>query len=320
MDYKQFGSTGIAVSPICFGSMRLDPSPDGRKIARRALDAALDSGINLLHSSDSYGTRDLMGEALADRSGREDLHHIVKVCAPDYRQNHFDAAVFRDQVEKALRELRAERITFVQHLHRGVTKSECYSPAGDALRLAQLHHMRSEIEGVFADLRQEGKVRHLLCFPHTRVYAGAAVDGPPFEGLVAFFNLLEREMADLFPQMEAQGLGMFAMRPLLQGMLSDRRADRAQLPPDDRMRGSEWDIHYQRLHTIRERLGETDLPLETIALQFSLIPKIVASVIVSLNTEGQVAAAVSAVTADHKAPTLDAVEAADPADMTKETQ
>lgn len=319
MDYRHFGSTGIAVSPICFGSMRLDPTPDGRRTARRALDAALDAGINLLHSSDSYGTRDLLGEALADRTDRDDLHHIVKVCAPDYSENIFDASAFRRQVDLALKELHTERITFVQHLHRGVTKPKCYSTDGDATRLAQLDQLRSEIAAVFDDLHKEGKVGHLLSFPHTRGYAGAALNGTPFEGLVAFFNLLEREMADLFPVMEAQGQGMFAMRPLLQGMLTDRRADRTRLAQDDRMRSAEWETHYHRLQAIREHLGDLEQPLENVALRFSLIPLIVASLIVSLNTEDQVTAAIAAVNDTAPMPTLENVTAADPAASTKES-
>ncbi|MBL4892776.1 MAG: hypothetical protein JKX91_13315 [Rhizobiaceae bacterium] len=66
MDYRRIGGTDLDVSVLCFGPMR-SAAKDGNETSKagaRALEAALDAGVNFLHSSYEYGTRRMMTEVL----------------------------------------------------------------------------------------------------------------------------------------------------------------------------------------------------------------------------------------------------------------
>ncbi|MFP4562049.1 MAG: hypothetical protein ACLFRY_01955 [Spirochaetia bacterium] len=61
-------------------------------------------------------------------------------------------------------------------------------------------------------------------FPYTVGYGRKAVESGDFSGLVAYFNALETEMFDLFPEMETSGMGFIGIRPFaVQFALSDSR-------------------------------------------------------------------------------------------------
>ena len=55
MQARRFGNTDLEVSPICFGPMRFankaGSDDDVSRNGRRALERALERGVNFLHSS-----------------------------------------------------------------------------------------------------------------------------------------------------------------------------------------------------------------------------------------------------------------------------
>lgn len=285
MAYRKFGDTDLEVSEICFGPMRFSakaPGSDAQsKTGQRALERAIERGVNFIHSSYEYGTRWALGAALKDHPKRHDLHHIIKVPVPDFDDGgRFDAAKFRLRVEEALRDLHTERIAVLQHLQRA-------RPNEDALRLPAIAAVNEEMLAVFAKLRKEGKVGYLTTFPYSPGFAAAALPTGAFSGMVAYYNLIEMEMADHFSAMEAQGQGFFCIRPFMGGLLTTPRADREQLPAGDRLLDEKWQPAYARLALLQEALGDTE-SLTAFAIKFALIHPIVTSLIVGLNSPEQV--------------------------------
>jgi len=247
---RRFGRTDIDVSEVSFGAMRVTgdaahvarsrpPTPsevqEQNHRGRRALQAALDGGVNCFHSSDDYGTRWLLGEVLHSHPRRSDVHHVIKVTTPDYQENAVDLGMVRREVEQALSDLHAERISFVQHLQRGprVSKEDAYSAVGDRRRIEALPAVSQDFLGVVDELRDEGKVGCAVTFPHTMAYAEAALQDERWAGMVHFFNLLETEGLRLLDAAGSAGRGYFALRPLLQGLITDKRVDRDSLRPGD---------------------------------------------------------------------------------------
>ena len=284
MQARTFGTTDLEVSPICFGPMRFadrdGTDDDLSRGGRRALERALERGVNFLHSSYEYRTRWSMGRVLANHPRRHDVHHVIKVPVPDSDDGgRFDAAKFRLRVEEALRELHADRIAVIQHLQRA-------RPNSDELRLRDVGAIGEPLRDTFETLRAEGKVGYLTSFPYTTAFAEAALATGAFSGLVAYYNVVEMEMARFFPVLERSGGGFLCIRPFLAGLLTDRRADHHTLPDDDRMRAPEWDAAYERLAVLRKRLGPASMT--RFAIRFALAHPIVASLIVGLNTVAQV--------------------------------
>lgn len=291
MKYRNFGQTDLEVSVICFGPMRFaakEPGSDDKSQAgQHALEHAIERGVNFIHSSYEYGTRWAMGNVLKDHPKRHDLHHIIKVPVPDFKDGgKFSAEKFRLRVEEALRDLHTERIAVLQHLQR-------HDPNTDAMRTPDIPHVHEEMLEVFSKLKDEGKVGYLTTFPYTPGFAEAVIDAEQngrqlFDGMVAYYNPVEMEMGQFFESMQARGQGFFCIRPFMAGLLTDRRINRAALPAGDRMQASQWDAAYERLAQFQSALNKDIDSWTAYTIQFCLSHPIVTSLIVGLNTVAQV--------------------------------
>lgn len=286
MNYRKFGNTDLEVSEICFGPMRFSAKEPGSdetsKTGQQALQRALERGLNFIHSSYEYGTRWAVGQVLKDHPKRHDLHHIIKVPVPDFDDGGtFSADKFRLRVEEALRDLHTDRIAVLQHLQKA-------RPNEDDTRIAHIPAVHEQLAETFEKLRDEGKVGYLITFPYTPTFGAEALKTGDFSGMAGYYNLIEMEMAEFFPQMEARGQGFFCIRPFLAGLLTDQRADRSQLPAGDRFQDDQWLTAYKRLDILRASLGDAVDSWTVFAIKFALCHPIVTSLIVGLNSTEQV--------------------------------
>ena len=285
MQQRRYGSTDLLVSPICFGPMRFTertPGDDPKSGAgTRALERALERGVDFLHSSYEYGTRWAMEGVLKDHSKRSEIKHIIKVPVPDFKDADFSGIKFRQRIEEALRELHTDQIHIVQWLLRD-------DPNTDERRIARIAACLEPTLDVFHTLREEGKVGYLAPFPYTPAFARAILDTGRTEGMVAYYNLLEMEMYPFLDTLEAQGYGLICIRPFLEGMLTDARIDPAKAPEGDRAHDPGWASRYALLDKVRAVLGEEPNSWTDFALQFCLADPRVTSLVVGLNTEAQV--------------------------------
>ena len=284
MQYRRLGGTDLEVSVVCLGPMRAaakEPGNDEKSRAgERALRRALDLGVNLLHSSYEYGTRWMMGRVLQEHPKRADLHHVIKVPVPDFTDgDRFDVAKFRLCIEEALRELHAERIAVLQWMWRS-------DPNNDARRLPLLARILDDVVAAFEKLRDEGKAGYLFTFPYTVACAQAAVETGRFAGLLAYYNLAELEMLDLFGGLERRQMGFIAIRPLYEGILTDERAvPRAGDRFADPQYAPALTTRRKIAEAFRSEIGES---MTAFALRVVLAEPVVASLVVGLNRPEQV--------------------------------
>jgi pyridoxine 4-dehydrogenase len=196
-----------------FGAMRLTGSgiwgePDDPDEARAVLRRALELGVTLIDTADSYGpevSERLIGEALYpypdglviatkagfERSGPGRWH-------VNGRPEHLRAAC-----EGSLRRLRLERIDLYQ-LHR----IDRNVPLEDQL-------------GTLADLQREGKIRHIGLSEVSvadirRVRAAVEV-----VSVQNHYNLANRSAEDVLDHCEDEGLGFLPWFPLAAGDLAE---------------------------------------------------------------------------------------------------
>ena len=84
MHYRAFGRTGLKISSLVLGTDNLvNPTPEAESLA--ILDAALDAGINLVDTSNSYAAGQaeiLIGKWLSTRPRRDDVFIATKVFYP----------------------------------------------------------------------------------------------------------------------------------------------------------------------------------------------------------------------------------------------
>lgn len=286
MKTRKFGNTNLEVSEICFGPMRFSAKESGSdeksKAGKQALERALERGLNFIHSSYEYGTRWAVGDVLKNHPKRHELHHIIKVPVPDFDDNKkFNPSKFRLRVEEALRDLHTDRIDILQHLQRA-------KPNLDHVRIPSIPLVQEPMLETFGKLKEEGKVGHLTTFPYTPSFGRKALETGSFSGLVAYYNLIEMEMAEFFSDLESKNQGFLCIRPFMGGLITDNRVFRNRLPNGDRYRDIKWATAYERLDILKSHFGDAIESWTQFAIKFCLCHPIVTSLIVGLNSTQQV--------------------------------
>ncbi|SFF39560.1 Predicted oxidoreductase [Actinacidiphila alni] len=86
MTHRQLGTTGVRVSPLTLGALNFGKkTPQQYEDSKAVLHAALDAGINIIDTSDSYHageSEEVVGEVLRER-GRDDIVVATKFNRPN---------------------------------------------------------------------------------------------------------------------------------------------------------------------------------------------------------------------------------------------
>ena len=227
METRNLGRSGLRVSVVGLGCNNFGArlhAAGTRAVVHRALDA----GITLFDTSDSYGNRGgsetQLGELLGDR--RKDI-----VLATKFGWEMDDAQTMKGgsrryvmrAVEASLARLRTDWIDLYQ-LHR----PDPLTPIEETLRALD-------------DLVHQGKVRYIGCSNLAGWQVADAAWTSRHHGLAAFasaqneYSLLVRDVErELVPALEAYGMGLLPFFPLGGGMLTGKYRRNAPLPPDAR--------------------------------------------------------------------------------------
>lgn len=203
----------LPVHRLGYGAMQITGPgiwgpPRDHDEAVRVLRRAVDLGVTLFDTADSYGphvSEALIAEALhpypagvviATKAGleRPGPNQWVPNGHPDY---------LRAQCEGSLRRLRVERIDLWQ-LHR----IDSRVPAADQF-------------GVLAELVAEGKVRHVGLSEVSVDEIEAARRVVPIATVQNRYNLAERDAEPVLDHCAAQGIGFIPWFPLLTGKLAE---------------------------------------------------------------------------------------------------
>jgi predicted aldo/keto reductase-like oxidoreductase len=82
---REFGNTGIKLSPLTFGSMRLDPARIELKTAISLISYLYANGVNTFHSSHEYDTDPFFCQVMQQfrqLHPSAEILHIAKIPAP----------------------------------------------------------------------------------------------------------------------------------------------------------------------------------------------------------------------------------------------
>ncbi|WAX93571.1 aldo/keto reductase [Aminobacter sp. NyZ550] len=232
MEKRVLGRTGLEVSVVglgCnnFGGMIRSLDTEG---ARKVVHAALDAGITLLDTSDSYGVNGgseiTLGEVLGDR--RKDMVLATKFASPLNREksNRYNGSrgYIMNAVEDSLRRLKTDYIDLYQYHF-----PDPQTPVEETLRALD-------------DLVKQGKVRYLGC---SNLPAWMLVDASwtsrhhnlhSLQSTQAEYNLISRTAeTELFPAMHRTGMTLLPYFPLASGLLTGKYRKGQALPEDTRM-------------------------------------------------------------------------------------
>jgi aryl-alcohol dehydrogenase-like predicted oxidoreductase len=291
MEFRRLGNSGLVVSVVGLGTnnfgMKLDL--DG---SREVVHAALDEGITLFDTADSYGkSEERLGEIL---EGKRDDVVLATKFGSDSRARGNDNGedwgargsrrYIKRSVESSLRRLRTDWIDLYQ-MHR----PDEATPIEETL-------------SALDDLVREGKVRYLGSSNFTGWQVAEAEWISRSRHLERFvsaqneYSWLKRDLeTDLVPALEHYGVGLLPFFPLASGLLTGKYR-RGEAPPQG-SRIQAWgresvltDETFDVLEKLEAFAGERDITLLDVAIGGLAAQPAVASVIAGATSREQVVA------------------------------
>ena len=228
MDYRVLGRSGVKVAPLALGTGNFaDPTPEDESI--RIINRAIDAGINLIDTSNSYSNGEserMIGRAWAKGARRKELILATKAF---YKvgMGPNDEGLSRLHLiracEDSLRRLQTDYIDLYQ-----VHRPSPTIPLDETL-------------GALTDLVRQGKVRYIGSSTHPAWKIMEAIMVSEMKGHARFvceqppYNLLDRRIEnEVVPMCQAYGLGLITWSPLAQGVLDGRYSSATELPADSR--------------------------------------------------------------------------------------
>lgn len=264
MEFRNIGRSGLRVSVIGLGCNNFGGRID-LEATRRVVHKALDLGITLFDTADTYGNRGGSEAYLGEILGA-DRRRIVLATKFGMPMDDLGAQVGASRryimaaVEDSLRRLRTDWIDLYQ-LHQPDPRT----PIEETLQALD-------------DLIRQGKVRYIGCSNLAAWQVVDAVWSARTSGLNTFAScqdeyslLVRRPEAELIPAMRHLGLGLLPYFPLASGLLTGKYHRNAAMPAGARLTTTErlasryltdrnWEIVAQ-LESVATARGHTLLQL-----------------------------------------------------------
>jgi aryl-alcohol dehydrogenase-like predicted oxidoreductase len=288
-----FGRTGLEITPIGFGAWAIGgtgwggawgPQDDDEAVG--AIQRAVELGINWVDTAAVYGlghSEELVARALKDVPDSERPYVFTKCSLVWDESGDVHNVLERDSVkrecEDSLRRLQVDVIDLYQ-IHWPLPDEDI-----------------EEGWGALAELKEEGKVRHIGVsnFDVSQMERANAI--APVETLQPPYNMLDREVEDeILPYCGEQNIGVIVYSPMRSGLLTGKMTpERVQNLPSDDWRRSDDDFQepkllknlelVEKLAEIGERHGRS--PGE-VAIAWTLRPPAVSAAIVGGRRPDQV--------------------------------
>jgi aryl-alcohol dehydrogenase-like predicted oxidoreductase len=295
-EHRRLGASGLTVSVVGLGcnnfGMKL-----GLDESRPVIEAALEAGITLFDTSDSYGdSEEILGQVLAEGgAGRRDEivlatkfgSHLKGALGPD-RGARGSRRYIRRAVERSLRRLRTDHIDLYQ-LHR----PDPLTPIEETL-------------AALSELVDEGKVRYIGS-SNFAAWQVADADWTARTGGHSRFisaqneySLLERSAeAELVPALDRFGVGLLPYFPLASGLLTGKYRRGEDVREDFRLRA--WgmmsvltDANFDVLEKLSAFADERGISMIDLAIGGLAAQPTVASVIAGATSVEQIRTNVAA--------------------------
>ncbi len=255
MEYRKLGTTDLAVSAICLGSMTWGQQ-NSEAEGHAQLDYALDRGVNFVDTAEIYSvpprretqgsTERIIGSWLAARKNRDKVIIATKVAGrgdadwlrPGGAGAILDAKNIACAIDGSLKRLQTDYIDLYQ-LHWPDRSLPLWGAGGTTYRRPSKRDETpiEETLEALAALVKAGKVRHIGLSNETPwgvarfLRAAELGHGPRIVSIQNAYNLLNRSFEmGLAEFVERDAVGLLAYSPLAQGFLTGKYQGGARPP------------------------------------------------------------------------------------------
>ena len=283
MKRHPIGATGLEVTEIGFGSSGLGSMPDtyGYAVdedrARATVRAMFDSPLNLLDTSNIYGTgrsEERIGAVIRERGGLPERFVISTKLDRDAETGRFDASRARRSIEESLERLGVDHVQIL-HLHDPEHAPNLQEITAKGGALDELLRMKEEGLTQAVGLAM-GRLDMMV--PLLRDW--------PFDVLMSHnrYTLLNRSADAMFDEAQARGIAILNAAPYASGVLAKGSA---AMPLIAYQPATEEQLApVRRIEAACARHG---VPVGAVALQFSARDQRIASTVAGVTRPDSVA-------------------------------
>ena len=284
MEYRQLGKTGLQVSSIGLGTNNFG-NRVGQKGASLIIDHALDVGINMIDTSNSYGggySEKYIGEAL---KGKREKAIIATKVSSRIAEGPNNAGNSRKHIMAAI-EVSLKRLQT------------------DYIDLYQIHWIDEntpveETLGTLDDLVHQGKVRYIGCSNFAAwqvceaIWMSKTKDLESFASIQPRYSIMDREIEqEMIPLCSQYGVGILPYYPLANGFLTGKYKRSQQAPKGTRLseddRGMFTDNNFDLLEKLVQFCNERNHSVLELAFSWLLAKPEISSVIAGATKVEQV--------------------------------
>ncbi|RVE93776.1 aldo/keto reductase [Sinorhizobium meliloti] len=283
MKTRILGRTGATISEIGFGAWQIGGSwgDVSEEDGKRALNAALDSGITFIDTADVYGdgrSEKIIAAVLQERGGEKPFvatkagRRLNPHLAESYTGANIEAFI-----DRSLANLGVETLDLVQ-LHCPPTEV----------------YYRPEVFGALDRLVTMGKIRHYGVSVEKVEEALKAIEYPGVATVQIIYNIFRQRPQDLFfAEAKKKDVGVIVRVPLASGLLSGKISKDTVFAADDHRNfnrhgeafdvgetfaGVPFDVALQAVDELRT-LAPANVPMAQFALRWILAQDAVSVVI-----------------------------------------
>lgn len=233
MNYRQFGKTDLMVSEVGFGAWaiggaaKVGDTPIGwgtadDDVSRKAINAALNQGINFFDTADFYGlghSEKLLGEVLQNNKDAIIATKVGHRAIDNKIALDYSKAYIIEACEASLRRLGRDVIDYYQ------------------LHSARMNHLQDgECIEAMERLKQQGKIRNWGLSLNTfypEAEADYLLEKGVGDGFQLVFNLINQRALPTIKKAAAKGFGVIARMPLQFGLLTGKFQSNSRFAADD---------------------------------------------------------------------------------------
>lgn len=208
MIYRHLGKTGLSVSQLGFGCMRLPMKGEGeqaivdRDLATPMLHRAFEAGVNYVDTAVGYLNQDsqrALGEAL--KGWRDKI--VVSTKNPYYEA---DESAWWKNLEDSLERLQVDYIDIYNH--HGITWE------------AYVQNVEPRLSKLMLKAKEQGLIRHICTsFHDDNAALMKLIDTGYPEVITLQYNMLDRKLEEGIAYAREKGIGVVAMGPVAGGRL-----------------------------------------------------------------------------------------------------
>lgn len=289
MEFRRLGKSGLQVSEIGLGTNNFGGRTDEQG-SIRVIDQALDEGVNLIDTSNSYSkglSETIIGKAVKGK--RQQAVIATKVFSPMQEgpnQRGASRSIIMREVEDSLRRLDTDYIDLYQ-----IHFNDPDTPIEETLRTLN-------------DLVRQGKTRYIGCSNFNAwqtceaIHVAKSLNLEPFVSVQPDYSILNREIEkELLPFCQAYQIGILPFYPLAAGLLTGKYRRGQPIPEGTRLSlggpaQKRWinDQHFDILERLEEFTEERGHSLLDLAFAWLLANPNISSVIAGATKPEQITA------------------------------